>query len=379
MSDSPASRARPAATERPTRYSARDGAIIGYNLGGWFNRPLYLAHTDAFVLAGDRPLLRFASGKTLHGTFGVGIVRGKKSAWLHAFSDLTFEYRAAHATWIARDRAFPGLELRLEVVGAERGVAFSVRLTVLRARPTDRLVWFYGGAHAWPKDPLNWDLDPHRTPRFLPDGFDPALCHANGVQVSAAGFVLAPAQAKTAATFGQCDATSRIRRGDASRFPQPADLSASSAGTQPLATGEFNATEQPVVHWTFTRINSPAASPRRPSRVAVLIDHDCGSSCEEFALVARQSFQVKLIGRRTYGSLDYSNLRPFELPSGQRRLWYATSRSKRIPGNPVDIAGVPPDIYLPRETGAGADRDEVLRVQRWLEGGSLAVEKSARK
>ena len=119
--------------------------------------------------------------------------------------------------------------------------------------------------------------------------------------------------------------------------------------------------------------------PRRPSRVAVLIDHDCGSSCEEFALVARQSFQVKLIGRRTYGSLDYSNLRPFELPSGQRRLWYATSRSKRIPGNPVDIAGVPPDIYLPRETGAGADRDEVLRVQRWLEGGSLAVEKSARK
>ncbi len=266
MPDSPASRARTAATERPTRYSARAGAIIGHNLGGWFNRPLYLAHTNAFVLAGDRPLLRFASGKTLHGTFGLGVVRGQKSAWLHAFSDLTFEYRAAHAAWIARDRAFPGLELRLEVVGEERGVAFCARLTVLRARPTDRLVWFYGGAHAWPKDPLNWDLDPHRTPRFLPEGFDPALCRANRVQVSLAGFVLAPAQAKTAATFGQCDATSRIRRGDASRFPRPADLSASSAGSQPLATGEFNAAEQPVVHWKFTRINSSAASPHRPGR-----------------------------------------------------------------------------------------------------------------
>jgi hypothetical protein len=112
--------------------------------------------------------------------------------------------------------------------------------------------------------------------------------------------------------------------------------------------------------------------PRRPPRVAILIDHGCGSSCEEFVMVARQSFQVKLIGRPTFGSLDYSNLRPFELPSGQRRLWYATSRSKRIPGHPVDLAGVPPDIYLPRETGEQAAQEEVRRVQSWLEGGSLA-------
>jgi hypothetical protein len=112
--------------------------------------------------------------------------------------------------------------------------------------------------------------------------------------------------------------------------------------------------------------------PRRPSRVAILIDHGCGSSCEEFVLAARQSFQVKLIGRPTFGSLDYSNLRPFELPSGQRRLWYATSRSKRIPAHPVDLAGIPPDIYLPREAGEQADQEEVRRVQSWLEGGSLA-------
>lgn len=117
--------------------------------------------------------------------------------------------------------------------------------------------------------------------------------------------------------------------------------------------------------------------PRRPSRVAILIDHGCGSSCEEFVMVARQSFQVKLIGRPTYGSLDFSNLRPFDLPSGQRRLWYATSRSKRIPGHPVDLAGIPPDIYLPRETGDQADQEEARRVQSWLEGGSLGSKKRA--
>ena len=258
MPDLSASRA-----ERPTRYSARDGAITGRNQGNCFNRPLYLAHTDAFVLAGDRPILRFASGKTLHGTFGLGVVRGKKSAWLHAFSDLTLEYRPAHATWIARDRAFPGLELRLEVVGADREVAFSVRLTVLRARPADRLVWFYGGAHFWPKALLNWDFDPHKTPLFLPEAFDPALCRRNRVKLTTGGFVLAPAPAKAATTFGQCDAPGRIRRGDAARFTRPATLLASSAAAQPLATGGIDATATSVVHWKFTRIKSAAASRRR--------------------------------------------------------------------------------------------------------------------
>jgi hypothetical protein len=112
--------------------------------------------------------------------------------------------------------------------------------------------------------------------------------------------------------------------------------------------------------------------PHRPSRVAILIDGGCGSSCEEFVLAARQSFNVKLVGRRTFGSLDYSNLRPHDLPSGRRQLWYATTRSTRLPGLSVDVAGVLPDIYLPAEAGPNAKNDEVLRVQKWLEGGSLA-------
>ena len=115
--------------------------------------------------------------------------------------------------------------------------------------------------------------------------------------------------------------------------------------------------------------------PHRPSRVAILIDGGCGSSCEEFALEARQSFNVKLIGQHTFGSLDYANLRPYDLPSGRRRLWYATTRSTRIPGLTVDVAGVPPDIYLPIEAGNDAKSEVVGRVQNWLEGGSLAPRK----
>lgn len=132
---------------------------------------------------------------------------------------------------------------------------------------------------------------------------------------------------------------------------------------------------------TYTPMNGSAATSysrveqlesHRPLRVAILIDNGCASSCEQFVLEARQSFNVKLIGQHTYGSLDYSNLRPHDLPSGRRRLMYATTRSTRIPGLMVDVAGVQPDIYLPIETGDEAKNEEGLRIQSWLEGGSLS-------
>ncbi|PHV16233.1 hypothetical protein CSQ90_14325 [Janthinobacterium sp. BJB303] len=109
----------------------------------------------------------------------------------------------------------------------------------------------------------------------------------------------------------------------------------------------------------------------QPARVAVLVDRDCGSSCEEFLLEARQSFRVKLIGRSSGGALDYSNLRLQALPSGLRQLAYATSRSARLPQLQVDLGGIMPDIYLPPPKDEAERAQEVLRVQRWLEGGTL--------
>lgn len=113
-------------------------------------------------------------------------------------------------------------------------------------------------------------------------------------------------------------------------------------------------------------------TPRRPQRVAVLIDQACGSSCEQFLLDVRQSFSVKLLGRHTWGGLDVSNLRGHDLPSGKRRLYYATTRSLRIPEQPVDGIGVLPDLYLPRGKDPDAAQEEVERTRRWLEGGTLA-------
>lgn len=105
-----------------------------------------------------------------------------------------------------------------------------------------------------------------------------------------------------------------------------------------------------------------------PRRVAILIDRDCGSSCEQFLLDMRQSYKVKLFGRPTHGALDYSNLRPHLLPSGRRTLFYATSRSMRLPALPVDVAGVQPDVLLPKPADATEAAAEIQRVRKLLEG-----------
>jgi hypothetical protein len=118
---------------------------------------------------------------------------------------------------------------------------------------------------------------------------------------------------------------------------------------------------------SISRIEPDRVHAIKPQRVAVLIDRPCGSSCEEFLLAARQSWNVKLVGRRTFGSLDYSNVLPHPLPSCKRLVWYATSRSLRLPHLPVDAAGIPPDIFLPPPTTDADRAKEIQTVRAMLE------------
>lgn len=112
---------------------------------------------------------------------------------------------------------------------------------------------------------------------------------------------------------------------------------------------------------------SPRGVTRNPQRVAILIDRHCGSSCEQFALDARRQFKVKLFGRPTFGSLDYSNLRPTVLPSGKRQIWRATSRSRRLPELPIDGIGVQPDQLLRRPANRAEFDAEIEKVKATLE------------
>lgn len=118
---------------------------------------------------------------------------------------------------------------------------------------------------------------------------------------------------------------------------------------------------------TFEGIGKP--EPRAPVKVAVLVDRDCGSTCEQFLLSVRTGYRVKLVGRPSAGVIDVSNLRPHPLPSG-RVLKYGTTRSTRAADMRIDTIGIPPDILLPRPLDEAGKAQEVAQVARWLETGS---------
>ena len=99
-----------------------------------------------------------------------------------------------------------------------------------------------------------------------------------------------------------------------------------------------------------------------PKHVAILID-GAASSGEQFLLEARQSRKVTLFGQRnSAGMLDFANVNSMDSPSGRFTLWWGTSRSLRLPDDPVDPDGIPPDVRIPDDT-----KDPVKFAQRWLE------------
>lgn len=99
-----------------------------------------------------------------------------------------------------------------------------------------------------------------------------------------------------------------------------------------------------------------------PKRVAILID-EAGSTGEQFLLEARQSRKVTLFGKEnSAGVLDFANVVGMPTPSGRYEVFWATSRSLRLPGDPVDPDGIAPDIRIPSE-----EVDPVGYAQRWLE------------
>lgn len=87
-----------------------------------------------------------------------------------------------------------------------------------------------------------------------------------------------------------------------------------------------------------------------PKKVIILINKWCGSSTEEFLLMARQSSKVTLVGENTIGNLDYSNVVQTPFSCFPYTLRYATSRSRRLNLNQgIDNVGIAPKYYFAKE------------------------------
>jgi len=93
-----------------------------------------------------------------------------------------------------------------------------------------------------------------------------------------------------------------------------------------------------------------------PKNVGILINKNCGSTTEQFLLAAKQSKKVKLFGTTTIGSLDISNMYSVKSPSGEFILWYALTKSYRIPEMLIDEKGIQPDFYF----------DKTIKPNEWI-------------
>lgn len=101
-----------------------------------------------------------------------------------------------------------------------------------------------------------------------------------------------------------------------------------------------------------------------PRAVAIIADRRCASTCEQFLLDAGQSRKVTVFAsENTRGMLDYGNLRTVRLPSGLRRLAVPTTRSLRLPQNPMDMVGIEPGVRIPP-----GEADPVAFAARHLRG-----------
>jgi hypothetical protein len=88
-----------------------------------------------------------------------------------------------------------------------------------------------------------------------------------------------------------------------------------------------------------------------PAKVAIVINHGCASTTEEFLLAARQSKKVVMAGEHSHGSLDYSNVVQKDFYGPDFILNYPTTRSRRIDaGLGIDNVGIQPDIPLDLST-----------------------------
>ena len=137
--------------------------------------------------------------------------------------------------------------------------------------------------------------------------------------------------------------------------PEAALVLRSESARMQTATTPFVRREPPV---SIVRL---AGTLPYPVRVAILIDR-AGSSAENFIMDARQSSKVILMGQEnSAGVIDFGEMMGLAAPSGRFTLLWATTRSLRLPGDPVDPDGIAPDIRIPADS-----QDPVDYAARWL-------------
>jgi C-terminal processing protease CtpA/Prc len=102
-----------------------------------------------------------------------------------------------------------------------------------------------------------------------------------------------------------------------------------------------------------------------PKKIALLVDHFCGSSSEYFFYITKQSKKTTRYGTNTIGMMDYEGMsNPTPLPYTPYILTIPIAKSSWTDKAPIDEKGFQPDVLLNK-----------VEPQKWVEFVRLRLEK----
>lgn len=153
-------------------YSVEDDWIIGYNFERYNNRPIYLNNSNAFVLAGDKPVFRFAKDEFLYGTVYINCILNNDTLPLYEFDSVKSMYKAGRLKWILKDSSIPNSEIVLELLRYEGGLGACLLVESSNMPAKSKLDIVCGENKRYPGQQLSWNFDVMGHPELLSWGID---------------------------------------------------------------------------------------------------------------------------------------------------------------------------------------------------------------
>ncbi|HMO61969.1 MAG TPA: S41 family peptidase [Ferruginibacter sp.] len=101
-----------------------------------------------------------------------------------------------------------------------------------------------------------------------------------------------------------------------------------------------------------------------PKKIALVVDHLCGSSTEYFVFLSKQSDKARTYGVNTFGMMDYEGASSTPLPYAGFNVSIPIVKSSWTDTKPIDKTGFSPDIDLSK-----------IPQEQWLEYIRLTMEK----
>ena len=236
------------------RYEVVDRAIVGYNVGYYNNRPLYINNSNAFILTGDQPVIRLIKGEYIYGSFMASIKRNGITKWLHKCAHISSFYKPGRMCWEIKDEEFPGLKVTLETLPMVKTSGMAVCLCTEGAHDGDSLIWMFGGAQ-WRKDQnLSWKMDVMGHPELLNWSFNPEECKNNQISTSGQSFCVSLTNGidvkKIFTTIGCCSESQSYKEKDASKWNDNT-LIQSYPGNFPALSGTIAMQKEKKIYYTF--------------------------------------------------------------------------------------------------------------------------------